>query len=75
MTAEPGQQWDPERYARHAGFVAELGRGVVALLDPRPGEREPLLREVRDAVAPALLRGDGAWLVDYVRLRFRAVRR
>ena len=33
------QQWDPERYARHAGFVPELARGVVTLLDPQPGER------------------------------------
>jgi len=34
-----GQQWDPGRYARDAGFVAELGRPVVALLAPGPGER------------------------------------
>lgn len=33
------QQWDPRRYARDAGFVAELGRPVVELLAPRPGER------------------------------------
>lgn len=33
------QGWDPERYARHAGFVPELGKGVVTLLDPQPGER------------------------------------
>jgi SAM-dependent methyltransferase len=31
--------WDPERYGRHASFVPELGKGVVALLDPQPGER------------------------------------
>lgn len=34
-----GQHWDPGRYARDAGFVAELGRPVVDLLAPRPGER------------------------------------
>ncbi len=34
-----GQDWDPERYARNAGFVAELGGAVLDLLDPRPGER------------------------------------
>jgi trans-aconitate methyltransferase len=34
-----GQDWDPDRYQRHASFVAELGRGVVDLLAPRPGER------------------------------------
>lgn len=36
---DASQGWDPERYARHAGFVPELGRGVVTLLDPQPGER------------------------------------
>ena len=34
-----GQDWDAERYARHARFVAELGAPVVELLAPRPGER------------------------------------
>jgi len=34
-----GQTWDPERYARHARFVAELGMPVVELLAPKPGER------------------------------------
>jgi trans-aconitate methyltransferase len=33
------QDWDPERYARNAAFVAELGRPVVGLLAPRAGER------------------------------------
>jgi trans-aconitate methyltransferase len=40
MTGEAaGQRWDPEIYARNAGFVAELGLPVVELLAPRPGER------------------------------------
>ncbi len=40
MTAlSTGQRWQPERYARNAGFVAEHGRPVVALLAPQPGER------------------------------------
>ena len=34
-----GQRWDPERYRRHAGFVAELGAPLIDLLGPRPGER------------------------------------
>ncbi len=34
-----GQNWDPERYARNAGFVPELGRPVLELLNPRAGER------------------------------------
>ncbi len=34
-----GQSWDPERYRRNAGFVAELGAPLIDLLAPRPGER------------------------------------
>lgn len=34
-----GQTWDPDRYARNARFVAELGMPVVELLAPQPGER------------------------------------
>jgi trans-aconitate methyltransferase len=33
------QTWDPDRYARHARFVADLGMPVVELLAPQPGER------------------------------------
>lgn len=33
------QSWDPERYARNARFVSDLGAPVVALLAPRVGER------------------------------------
>jgi trans-aconitate methyltransferase len=33
------QTWDPERYARNARFVSELGMPVVELLAPQPGER------------------------------------
>ena len=35
----PTQHWDPDRYARNARFVAELGQPVVALLRPQAGER------------------------------------
>ncbi len=34
-----GQRWDPERYRRNAGFVAELGAPLLDLLAPAPGER------------------------------------
>jgi trans-aconitate methyltransferase len=37
--APSGQTWDPERYARHARFVSDLGEAVVELLVPRSGER------------------------------------
>jgi len=33
------QHWDPDRYKLNAGFVATLGRPVVDLLVPKPGER------------------------------------
>ena len=33
------QSWDPERYARNARFVSDLGAPVVELLRPMPGER------------------------------------
>jgi trans-aconitate methyltransferase len=35
----PGQAWDPEGYARHARFVAELADPVLELLSPVAGER------------------------------------
>jgi SAM-dependent methyltransferase len=34
-----GQDWQADRYARHARFVADLGMPVVELLAPRSGER------------------------------------
>jgi len=33
------QSWDPDRYAKNARFVTELGAPVVELLQPRPNER------------------------------------
>jgi trans-aconitate methyltransferase len=33
------QTWDPERYARNAGFVPKLGADVLQLLNPQSGER------------------------------------
>ena len=37
--AGDGQRWDPDRYRRWAPFVPALGREVLDLLDPRPGEQ------------------------------------
>src|SRR5439155_3476221 len=37
--AAVAQTWDPERYARTARFVSELGAPVVELLAPVAGER------------------------------------
>ena len=33
------QSWTPERYARNARFVSDLGAPVLELLAPQPGER------------------------------------
>ncbi|MEE8189423.1 MAG: methyltransferase domain-containing protein [Kiloniellales bacterium] len=35
----PAQRWDPERYARTARFVADLGLPLLGLLAPTAGER------------------------------------
>ena len=37
--ARAGQHWHPELYRRCAHYVPELGRGLIDLLDPRPGDR------------------------------------
>jgi trans-aconitate methyltransferase len=39
LTEAPLQDWQAERYARHARFVADLGLPVVELLAPQAGER------------------------------------
>jgi trans-aconitate methyltransferase len=39
MEQAPRQEWQPDRYAANARFVADLGAPVVELLAPRPGER------------------------------------
>ena len=33
------QTWNPDAYARNAGFVARLGEPLIDLLAPKPGER------------------------------------
>ena len=35
----PASRWSPTDYGRNAAFVPELGRAVVELLAPKPGER------------------------------------
>jgi trans-aconitate methyltransferase len=35
----PTQSWCPDRYAKNARFVSDLGMPVVDLLAPKPGER------------------------------------
>ncbi len=37
--ADKTQHWDPDRYARNARFVADLGLPVLELLAPKAGER------------------------------------
>jgi len=37
MTAS--QRWIPDRYAKNARFVADLGAPLLDMLDPKPGER------------------------------------
>ncbi len=35
----PASRWEPRDYAKNAAFVPALGAPVLALLDPKPGER------------------------------------
>jgi trans-aconitate methyltransferase len=35
----PTQEWNAERYAKNARFVADMGKAVFDLLNPQPGER------------------------------------
>jgi trans-aconitate methyltransferase len=58
----PSQRWDPVRYAAKAGFVAELGAPVAALLAPAPGE-DVLDLGCGDGVLTTLLAASGARLV------------
>jgi len=37
-------------------------------------ERSDYFAEVRRQLEPALLKADGSWYADYIRLRFRAIR-
>lgn len=39
MSAASASRWSAADYARNAGFVPALGAPVLALLDPKPGER------------------------------------
>lgn len=39
MTTNTASRWSPADYAANAAFVPALGAPVLALLDPRPGER------------------------------------
>ena len=61
-SASPVQTWDPERYARNARFVADLGAPVVELLASQPGER------ILDLGC-----GDGALTEKLVRMGCRVV--
>jgi trans-aconitate methyltransferase len=39
MSLNAASKWNPENYAENASFVPALGNAVLALLDPKPGER------------------------------------
>jgi methylase of polypeptide subunit release factors len=53
------QVWSADAYAEHAGYVPAFGTEVMALLDPRPGERI-LDLGCGDGVLSAQIAGAGA---------------
>lgn len=54
-------------------WITTFAQGFLAPLPPE--ERPALVAEVVEALRPQLLGADGCWRADYVRLRFRAIRR
>ncbi|UEM22442.1 class I SAM-dependent methyltransferase [Skermanella mucosa] len=55
-----------------AGWLATFAGSFLAAVPE--GERSAVLNEVMAAIAPHLLKSDGTWYADYVRLRFAADR-
>lgn len=55
-----------------AQWLQTFATGVAAYLPPE--QRPELFADVRAALRERLCGGDGVWTVDYVRLRFRAVK-
>jgi hypothetical protein len=67
--AEAGKA-DPRPRVRRRGVLTPL-----SFLDGLSGEaRAEYLNKVRAALEPQLRGADGAWVADYVRLRFAAVK-
>ncbi|MCP9849040.1 methyltransferase domain-containing protein [Cyanobium sp. Morenito 9A2] len=54
-------------------WITTFAHGFLAPLPPK--ERPTFVAEVVEALRPQLLGADGLWRADYVRLRFRAIRR
>ena len=52
------------------GWLDTFAQPFLTAVDPE--DRSALIVEVRDALAPRLRDAEGAWTVDYVRLRFAA---
>ncbi len=54
-------------------WITTFAHGFLAPVAPQ--DRPALVAEVVEALRPQLLGADGIWRADYVRLRFRAIRR
>ena len=53
-------------------WIDTFANGLLAGLDARA--REGLKADAERAAAPLLRQADGSWVLDYVRLRFTAVK-
>jgi hypothetical protein len=64
-------------FARPTPLPGELREWLLTFAQPfllalPAAEREPLLAELQQRLRERLQRADGSWVLDYVRLRFRA---
>ncbi len=54
------------------GWLSVFAHDFLALFDPE--NRKDFLADVTEYCRPALMKPDGKWVADYVRLRFAAVK-
>ena len=68
---KPSQSWDPERCRRNPRFTNRLG--AESFLSAIPDtDRDKIVDELRADLKFDLCDSTGAWIADYVRLRFSA---
>jgi trans-aconitate methyltransferase len=54
------------------GWLETFAQSFLSVIEAE--ERAHVVAEVRDALEPRLIDANGAWIADYVRIRFRAIK-